>query len=44
MRLGDRIEDLLRLVGAKWLVKKLYKDKDCGCDRRKEWLNKIKLW
>jgi len=37
--LGDDIEKILVKTGVKKAVKFLFKE-DCGCDDRKEWLNK----
>ena len=42
--LGDLVEKFTIATGIKYLVKKIYGEKDCGCQRRKEKLNKIKLW
>jgi hypothetical protein len=39
---GDELEALLKKMGADKLTK-AYEEvsgKDCGCDKRKEWLNK----
>tara|TARA_R100000541_G_scaffold10644_2_gene18615 strand:+ start:1069 stop:1203 length:135 start_codon:yes stop_codon:yes gene_type:complete len=44
MRLGDLIELITKYTGIKWLVKKIFKGKDCGCEKRKEDLNDIELW
>lgn len=41
MGLGDLIEKITTYTGIKWLVKKLFKD--CGCDERKDMLNKITI-
>ncbi len=46
MRLGDLVEKITTYTGIKWLVKKITKMlgiEDCGCDRRKKQLNKIKI-
>ena len=43
MKLGDLIEWFTKKTGIKWLVKKIWKD-DCGCDKRKEKANRVKLW
>lgn len=47
---GDELEALLEKMGVDKLAK-AYEDvsgKDCGCDKRKEWLNKkhkqLKAW
>ena len=42
MRLGDLIEKITTYTGIKWIVKKICGD-DCGCDERKDKLNKIKI-
>lgn len=44
MKLGDIVEVITTYTGIKWLVKKITKllgYKDCGCDKRKEYLNNI---
>ena len=41
IRIGDWIAYLTKWTGIKWLVKKIYHNKDCGCDRRQEQLNKL---
>ena len=38
--LGDTVEKVLEATGVKAVVKKLFGE-DCGCDERKEMLNKI---
>lgn len=38
--LGDIVEIMTKYTGIKWLVKKVVGE-DCGCDERKEFLNKI---
>ena len=43
MRLGDLIEKITKITGIKWIVKKIWGD-DCGCDKRKDKANKVKLW
>tara|TARA_R100001163_G_C4961996_1_gene125423 strand:+ start:449 stop:580 length:132 start_codon:yes stop_codon:yes gene_type:complete len=43
MRLGDLIEKITKITGIKWVVKKIWGD-DCGCDKRKDKANKVKLW
>ena len=47
MRLGDLVEKIFYYSGIKWLHKKIWFDllgkKDCGCDDRKDMLNKIKI-
>ena len=42
MKLGDLVETITTYTGIKWLVKKIWVD-NCGCDERKEALNKIKI-
>jgi len=37
--LGDSIDKFTSLTGIKKLVRRIFGD-DCGCDERKEWLNK----
>lgn len=46
MRLGDLIEVITTCTGIRWLVKKITKKlgyNDCGCDKRKEQLNSLKI-
>jgi len=46
MRLGDLLETIFKYTGIKWLVKKVTKAvgiEDCGCEDRKQALNKIKI-
>ncbi len=43
MRLGDLIEKITTYTGIKWVVKKIFGE-DCGCDKRKDKANKVKLW
>ena len=43
MGLGDLIEWFTKKTGIKWLVEKIW-GKDCGCDKRKEKANQVKLW
>ena len=38
--LGDIVEIITKYTGIKWLVKKVVGE-DCGCDERKEFLNKL---
>jgi hypothetical protein len=42
MRLGDLIEKITTYTGIKWLTKKIFGE-DCGCDERKDKLNKITI-
>ena len=37
---GDTFEKIMIFTGIKRLVKWAYGDKDCGCDRRKDFWNK----
>ena len=39
--LGDSIEKLTEATGIKKAVKTVVGDKDCGCDKRKKYLNKL---
>ncbi len=43
MGLGDLIEKITTYTGIKWVVKKIWGE-DCGCDKRKDKANKVKLW
>jgi hypothetical protein len=43
MKLGNLIEIITQYTGIKWLVKKIW-GADCGCERRKNKLNKVELW
>ena len=38
---GDTFERFTTFTGIKRLVKWWYGDKDCGCDRRKDYLNQL---
>jgi len=38
--LGDTIEKITKFTGIKSLVKRIFKETDCGCDRRRDLLNK----
>ena len=44
MKLGNVLEKIFKYTGIKWLVEKIVIDllgyKSCGCDKRKEKLNK----
>tara|TARA_R110001592_G_scaffold283972_1_gene552239 strand:+ start:517 stop:672 length:156 start_codon:yes stop_codon:yes gene_type:complete len=44
--LGDKIETITKVTGIKNVVKVISKlaGKDCGCDARKEMLNKKYPW
>ena len=39
--LGDSIEKITEATGIKNVVNRVTGNKDCGCDKRKEYLNKI---
>lgn len=41
LKLGNLLERIFILTGIKRLVKFIYKDKDCGCDKRKDQLNNL---
>jgi|SaaInlV_120m_DNA_3_1039746.scaffolds.fasta_scaffold01740_10 hypothetical protein len=46
MKLGDLVHTITKYTGIKWLVKKItkiYGIEDCGCDRRREEWNEIKI-
>ena len=46
MKLGDLIEKITTITGIKWLTKKIVVDllkSDCGCEERKNKLNKITI-
>ena len=46
MRLGDLLETIFKYTGIKWMVNQftLFMEiEDCGCEDRKEALNKIKI-
>ena len=46
MRLGDLLETIFKYTGIKWLVKKVtgwFGVEDCGCDARKDVLNRIEI-
>ncbi len=40
---GDNVERLTKATGIKKIVEKIseFIEKDCGCRKRKKWLNKI---
>ena len=38
--LGDSIEKITKATGIKYAVDKIVGDKDCGCSKRQEKLNK----
>ena len=39
--LGDSIEKITKATGIKKVVEKVTGEKDCGCNKRKEKLNKM---
>lgn len=39
--LGDTVEKITKATGIKKLVDAITGDKDCGCDKRKEYLNRL---
>lgn len=47
MKLGDTLEKIFKKTGIKWLVEKIVIDilgfKSCGCDKRRDKLNKINI-
>ena len=38
---GDTFENFTRFIGIKRLVKWIYGEKDCGCDKRQDMWNKL---
>lgn len=40
LKLGDKLEKVIEAVVPAKIVKKV-KENDCGCDKRKEWLNDL---
>jgi hypothetical protein len=38
--LGDTIQKFTEFTGVKTLVDLVTKEEDCGCNKRKAWLNK----
>jgi len=38
--LGDSIEKFTKFTGIKTLVDIVTEEKDCGCNKRRNWLNK----
>lgn len=42
MRLGDLVEKITTYTGIKWLTKKIFGE-NCGCEERKDKLNKITI-
>jgi len=43
MKLGTTLEKIFKLIGVAWIVKKIWGE-DCGCDKRKEKLDNIKIF
>ncbi len=47
MKLGNLLETIFKYTGIKWLVNKIVIDwlgyKSCGCDKRRDKLNSIKI-
>jgi len=47
MKLGDTLEKIFKKTGIKWLVNKIVVDwlgyASCGCEKRKDLLNKIEI-
>ena len=43
MKLGDLVYYITKYTGIRWLVKKLIRENDCGCDRRREEWNDIDI-
>lgn len=47
MKLGNVLETIFKYTGVKWLVNKIVIDilgyKTCGCEKRKQKLNDIKI-
>lgn len=41
IKIGDWIAFITKWTGIKWLVKKIYGKKDCGCDKRQKALNNV---
>jgi hypothetical protein len=48
IRLGDWVEALIHTISfgygeriALWVARKFFDSNDCGCCRRKEWLNQL---
>lgn len=46
MKLGDMVYVFTRYTGIRWIVKKVSKlmGVDCGCERRREEWNEIKIF
>ncbi len=43
MKLGTILEKIFKYTGVAWIVKKIWGE-DCGCDKRKEKLDNIKIF
>lgn len=43
MKLGTILEKIFKYTGISWIVKKIWGE-DCGCDKRKEKLDNIKIF
>jgi hypothetical protein len=47
MKLGDLVEKIFKVTGIKWLHNKIWFDilgyESCGCNDRREKLNKLKI-
>jgi len=43
MKLGTILEKIFKYTGVAWIVKKILGE-DCGCDKRKEKLDNIKIF
>ncbi len=43
MKLGDLVERITYYTGIQFIIKKVLKVEECGCDKRQENLNKLEL-
>lgn len=43
MKLGTILEKIFKFTGIAWIVKKIWGD-DCGCEKRKQKLDNIKVF
>ena len=43
MKLGTTLEKIFKFTRIAWIVKKIWGE-DCGCDKRKEKLDNIKIF
>ena len=41
IKLGDLIERITYYTGIQWVFYKFVDKKDCGCDKRQEYLNNL---